>query len=177
MGKIAPDTYQKMFASSNTEQIANIINSYKKHFQTEITKINGKQVSLADVKNKLNSHHQQMVTLNQMLQNAQDKGAVNLITALLLALVVTMILETFMGPELNLDTEHRFKQIQKKYIPSSQGRLVTVRYALIAGCLAVLLARPRMLGESTLILALIVTIVVLTAGLIPLNHENKNTLD
>jgi hypothetical protein len=62
---------------------------------------------------------------------------------------------------------------QRAAIPPALARLKTVRYALLAAVLVVLLARPTLVTRATLLFAGLAVVVALLAGLVPLGRPRS----
>lgn len=85
-------------------------------------------------------------------------------TTLLLTLAVVFAVESILGPP----SDQRRRRI---VLPPTLGRLVTIRYALIAGWLLLMLAQPASLRQISPAFGIILVAVVLVAGLVPLGKK------
>ncbi len=86
-------------------------------------------------------------------------------TTLLLALAIVFAVESILGPP----TDQRRRRV---VLPPTLGRLVTIRYALIAGWLLLMLAQPASLRQISPAFGITLVAVVLVAGLVPLGKKH-----
>lgn len=86
-----------------------------------------------------------------------------LLVALVLALLVVAIFEATISPK----PSERGRAV----LTPVQQRVTTIRYALLAGVLAIVLARPALLGEVSWVFVVLLLAVIAVAGFVPLGRK------
>lgn len=101
-------------------------------------------------------------------QNQHEKAWAGRLLALVLTVVVVMGLEAWVGPT---------PRDGRAVVPPALGRLVTIRYALIALWLMLALASPAALLGAPWVFFAMVLLVVMVVGLVPLGKNQTITED
>lgn len=104
-------------------------------------------------------------------RDAHAQRLAGLATTLLLALCIAFAVESIMGPP----TGERGRAVE---LPAALARLVTVRYALIAIWVALMLAQPAPLKQvaNHLPFAALLVAVIIVAGFVPLGKRASGTM-
>lgn len=89
--------------------------------------------------------------------------SIALLIALVLALLVVAIFEATISPK----PSERGRAV----LTPVQQRVTTIRYALLAGVLAVVLARPALLAEVSWLFVVLLLAVIAVAGFVPLGRR------
>jgi hypothetical protein len=87
-----------------------------------------------------------------------------LLIALVLALLVVAIFEATISPK----PSERGRAV----LTPVQQRVTTIRYALLAGVLAIVLARPALLAEVSWVFVVLLLAVIAVAGFVPLGRRD-----
>lgn len=89
----------------------------------------------------------------------------SLVLGLVVALVVVMIFEAVISP--------RPGREGRAVLTPMQGRVTTIRYALLSAVLAVLVARPSLLNEVPWVFVVLLLAVIAAAGFVPLGNRRE----
>jgi len=101
------------------------------------------------------------LTLEQM----RDRRAESISTAIIFALIIALVLESLYGPKID------GRAVVAEVSPVI-GRLVTVRYALMAMWIAVILARPAVLHTVSITFGCLLIAFTFIFGLLPLGKHD-----
>lgn len=160
LGRLAPNVYRDMFSAPQAAPLEQLYHQDKASFSQFLGDLKSSHASREQVRHRTRLWDRQLAALQVSLQHAQNARAAALAIALILATALTMLIETLLAPD-------PIGRAAVK-VPAALSRLVTVRYALIAAWLAVVIARPVLLSRATIILAAIVALLTLIVGLVPL---------
>lgn len=105
--------------------------------------------------------------LRAVQTEVRDTRAARLLVAVLIAVGVVMVLEPLVGPR-------PAPRQSRAAVSPRLGRLKSVRYALLAIALALLLARPGIMTDGVLSFALVLAGVALILGLVPLSRKKAD---
>jgi hypothetical protein len=108
----------------------------------------------------------QVTQLEEALKWSRDRQAAMWVVAVMSAIAVVMAAEPLLSPE-------PAGQGGRAAVPAALARLVTVRYALLAILLAILMIRPGLMARQALVFAAMLVIVALILGLVPLNWKRQ----
>jgi hypothetical protein len=104
--------------------------------------------------------------LQQAAVAVRDRQAAQWLVAVMLAIAVVMAVEPLLAPQ-------PAEKGGQATVSPALARLVSVRYALLAIALALLLIRPGLLVSQTLIFAALIVLVAVVVGLVPLNWKRR----
>ncbi len=99
------------------------------------------------------------------LERERDRRAAGISMAVILALIIAMVLESLYSPKLDQDAT-------VAEISPVIGRLVTVRYALMAMWIAVVLARPSLIHTASVTFGVLLIGFTFVFGLLPLGKHD-----
>ena len=153
LGRISPPAYTALFGGrAHAQNIATREEQMRRQLKSLVE-------TGATVEAQTN-HQEALNLLRKALKQKQDHRAAGLATALVLALIATMVIECLVSPQL--------RAAGSAVVSPAIGRLSTIRYALVALWITVVLARPTMLQQVPLLFAALVILVALSVGLVPL---------
>jgi hypothetical protein len=161
MGQIAPSWQSEIFGGARIEQE---LDKLERDWQRKQQTLADASVSQAAVKEARQRHLETRNRLQQAMIAVRDQRAARLMVSIMLTLGLVMVLEALLAPQPEQGK-------RRAAVPRTLGRLKTVRYALLAIWAALLLARPGLLSQSTLIFTALLVIVALVVGLVPLNRR------
>lgn len=105
-----------------------------------------------------------------MVRQKQHRDKLSGMTTILLLIVVALF-----AAEAILSPQRDELEAGRATLPPALARLVTVRYALMAGWLLIMLAQPHWLRGIDPVFGALLLAVVLIAGLIPLGKKHTQT--
>jgi len=158
LGNLAPELRDRLFGAE--QPLASIRAAFDDESARQIEQLGATGVTEVAVQEHLRQRQQDWLHQVAAFQLALDRRATGLIFALLAALAVVMTLEAWLGPQPDA--------AGRGVVRPAYRRLVTVRYALLAMIVALALARPGVLGVTSLPLIIATITLALLAGLIPL---------
>ena len=144
-----------------TGSVERLVSDYKRDYLESLLGAN-RAGDITQAQQRYKSRRAQLLDARQW---TRDRRAASLVIALLLAIGVIMAIEPLRSPQPGAG--------QRAAIPPALARLKTVRYALLAAVLVVLLARPTLVTRATLLFAGLAVVVALLAGLVPLGRPRS----
>jgi hypothetical protein len=162
LGQLAPAGWEsELFGGAGLERQLQQLNE---QWQADQQTLAASDVSQAAVTERREQYLQQRGRLVDALTAVRNERAGRMLVALMLTLGAVMVIEPFLSPQPD-------QASQRAAVPQALPRLKTVRYALIALFIALLLARPSLLASSTLLFAALLIAVALGVGLVPLGKR------
>lgn len=199
LGRLAPQAYDTMFLGSGDtaplEEATNELNRFLTDEDTRIARIEGilKQAAILGEGDSAQAATQQQISvlMNDFAdeqerleanidaarlpilanQQAHREKLSGMLTMMLLLIVVILAAEAILSPQRDE------LESGKTTLPPALSRLITIRYALAAGWLMLMLAQPVWLKNIDLTFGGLLLAVVLVAGLAPLGKQQKTTTD
>ncbi len=165
LGRLAPSTYQDAFVGG-ADIIQQLADGQAK-LQQQLTTLQDTGVTDAALPEQALQAQQQEVILLAQLQKAQQDHLASLTgwtTALMLAVIAVMMLESLLSPD-----PHTKGPLE---VSPALGRLVTARYALCALWITIMLAQPQLLAQLPILFAGLLIIVSLATALVPLGPKS-----
>ena len=150
LGRLSPDSYQKIFGVGRLShaQLKQISNEKR----DQINRLTETGVTASAVKEQLAQAQRQRSERSRILQQEHLNWLGALTTAMILAIIIIMVLETMVSP------------VQPGLAPG----LATTRYALTAVWFGITLAQPGLLLGVSGLFVLLLVIVSLLAAFMPL---------
>ncbi len=158
LARFAPDTYRNLFVGGTDEFHAEqrfVEDTVAERARLENTGVT--EAALTEFDLEKDKHTAVLRAKRQAAQRDHHNWLQDRMTALLLAILVIMVIESLFG------TEAR----------RIRARLTTTRYALIAIWLALLIASPTMLKSLPVLFVTALIAVALFVGLIPLGRRSE----
>ena len=150
LGRISPAVYDRMSGIGPAKVgILDSLRQQMNNHQSQLAQTDVSEVAKAE---------QMVLDLAHQHQNRKSFMAAHLsllrarAMALMFAMIVIMVLETFVSPRNRL----------------LRGRLASTRYALCAIWIAIVLAQPQLLAAIPFIFVMLLVVVGITAALVPL---------
>lgn len=166
LGRAAPGVYLDVFVGGG--EYLRQLNEENEKTQRQIEALENIDVTGEAIPEQVLGREQELVVLKAQLDQAQRQRIGELTgwtTALMLAVIAVMMVESLVGPELKAGVAAK--------VPPAVGRLITARYALAALWIAVVLARPQLLTQVPILFAAGLVVVALGAALVPLGNSAK----
>ena len=164
LGRAAPDVYRDVFVGGG-EYLRQLAEENEKT-QLQLEALQDTGVTGEAIPEHVLGREQELVVLKAQLDAAQRQRMGELAgwtTALMLAVIAVMMVESLVGPEVRAGVAAK--------VPPAVGRLVTARYALAALWIAIVLARPQLLTQVPILFAAGLVVVALGAALVPLGKK------
>ncbi len=166
LGRLAPSVYEDAFVGG--ADIARQLAEDRAQTLQQLDALEAIGVTDAAIPEQALQAQQQEVVLLAQLQQAQHEHLASLTgwtTALMLAVIAVMMLESLFSPE--TQNAGAFE------VSPALGRLVTARYALCALWIAIMLAQPKLLAQLPIVFAGLLIAVALAVALVPLGPGKK----
>ncbi|MFW6059160.1 MAG: hypothetical protein ACODAQ_03210 [Phycisphaeraceae bacterium] len=164
LGHLAPSLYNNWFVGGQ-DTLEQIEQRRAEQRQT-LQDLAGTGVSRTAIEERRDQFERELEQLNLRLQverAAHTQWLVGRLNALVLAILAVMVLEVLASP--TVTATGRVK------VPVAVSRLITVRYALIALWLAIVIARPSLLREVPITFLVLLMLVALAAAFVPLGRR------
>lgn len=161
LGQAAPGVYERMFVGMG-EATADLREAEAAH-ASALRDLQETGVSDAALAERAVGFEQQRMLLQARAEQEQVTHLGRLtgrMLALVFAVVGVMVIEALVSPQPNGGG--------RQVVPTAVSRLVTIRYALAALWLMVVVAQPAMLGQLPVVFAALVVLVALGAAFVPL---------
>lgn len=168
LGNLAPDLYQQMFYGVSAQDVEDADAAHQQ-LRGEVLKLLETDVPTQAIEEHLAQVRQNEMNPMLAVPRAAEQRSVqmaSLISAVLLAVVVVMFLETLVGPS---------DEKQRQVISPTVAKLKTVRFALMAVGLALLVAHPTLLGQLPWLFFVLLVVVALVLGFVPLGGRSAKS--
>lgn len=165
LGNLWPRAYHEFFVGGYEEH-RQLIALQQRQAETLAT-LEATDVTDVAIAEQQRQFEQQRVPLQAELQQARNEhldALAGRISALIVAIALVMVLEVLVSPEPAAG--------RRAAVPPALSRLISVRYALLALWIAMVIARPAVLGELSLLFILLVIAVALAVAFIPLGRRS-----
>ena len=162
LGRLAPSVYEDAFVGGAEQKQALLENKTEVEAQAQTLEEIG--VTEAAIPEHLLQIKQQEI-LWQAAKQQHLNTLVGWTTALMLAVIAVMMIESLMSPD--TQTNNAF------VVSPALGRLATARYALCALWITIMLAQPKLLTQLPILFAGLLVIVSIAAALVPLGPAKK----
>lgn len=166
LGRLAPSAYEDAFVGG--ADITQQLNDSRAKIEKQLNALEDIGATDAAIPEQALQAQQQEVVLLAQLQKAQQDHLASLTgwtTALMLAVIAVMMIESLMSPDTNASGTFE--------VSPALGRLVTARYALCALWIAIMLAQPKLLAQLPIVFAGLLIVVSLAAALVPLGPGGR----
>jgi hypothetical protein len=157
LGALAPRAYGTLFGAG---EVAVRLATLDDETARQLEQLRATDASDAAISEYTADREMQSLPLRLTIRQIRDQRAAGMATAVVLALVASMIVESLVGPEP--------RKQGAVVVSPAVGRLVTVRYALVAIWIALVIARPTLLEPVPALLTILLVLVALAVGLVPL---------
>jgi len=162
-GRVLPQGWQTWFFGG--AEIEQRLEEIRDEAGQQIERLDEADANRETVQERVAENNQRIADARRHLVAHRDRTAARYLLSLTLALGVVMVLEAVLAPPLQPGNQSRAA------VSPAFGRLITVRYALLAVWVALLLMRPSLLGLGTLGFAAAVLAVAILLGLVPLRFR------
>jgi hypothetical protein len=162
-GRVLPQGWQTWFFGG--AEIEQRLEQIRDEAGQQIERLDEADANRETVQERVAENNHRIADARRRLVAHRDRTAARYLLSLTLALGVVMVLEAVLAPPLQPGNQSRAA------VSPAFGRLITVRYALLAVWVALLLMRPSLLGLGTLGFAAAVLAVALLLGLVPLRFR------
>lgn len=162
LGNVAPNLRDRLFGA--TQPLAQIRDAFEAESMQQLEQLEATDVTEIAAQEHLRMRQQEWMHQVAAYELTLDRRAVGLIFALLAAVAVVMAMEAWLSPQ--PDDNGR------SVVHPAYRRLISTRYALLALLIAIVLARPSVLGATPLVLAVVTIALALAVGLIPLGSKH-----
>lgn len=159
LGRVAPSAYQTLLGGMELQRE---LRAFPAETARRVETLEATGVTPDAVTELMAQRELQERALAAQLAAARDRRITTITGALVLALLIVVVVESLLGPD---------PAARRASVSPMLGRLVTVRYALLAAWIAAALVRPRVLAGDTMVLAVLLVAVALGAGLVPLGRN------
>lgn len=169
LGRAAPQWYDRVFVGGG--EVAAELEAAEAALSEELRRLEASGVSGVALREHENQAMQQMLPLHvrEAAQRAQREGELmGWMTALIVATLIVMVLESLISPRPMTGGSPR------AVVTPAVGRLITVRYALLAVWIILALARPALLQNLPVIFTVLLVAVAMAAAFIPLGPGRKS---
>ena len=164
LGNIAPSLYQRLFVGG--QDALSQLQQRRAEQADKLKRLRGTDVSQTRLNERIAAFERELVPLKGRYEKAvreHEQWLAGRMTALVLALAGVMVLEVLAGPQLGAG--------RRVTVPRALNRLITIRYALIALWLALVIAQPRLLSQLPVLFTAMVLAVALIVAFIPLGRR------
>lgn len=164
LGNLWPQAYHDLFVGGYDVH-RQVIAMQQRHAETLAT-LETTDVTDVAIAEQQQQFEQQLMPLQAELQQARNEhldALAGRLSALIVAIALVMVLEVLVSPQPAAG--------QRAAVPAALNRLISVRYALLALWLALVIARPAALGELSLLFVLLVIAVALAVAFVPLGRR------
>ncbi len=165
LGRLAPDLYNAMFSTGEDPKA--MLDTFDQQTDQEMANLQDTPDAELAVTQLVKKRQEMRRQLLAGIEAMHDQQAMRLIWALLATMALVLVLEAMLSPQID--------ESGRSVIRPSYGRLVSVRYALLALIVAVTLCRPGLLGQIPLPACVLILAVALIMGLIPLGPKRRPT--
>ena len=166
LGRLAPDLWQSAFSVPTLHEA---VDAFSLQTNDELDRLAASGASKTHVEEVLTQRHAQQLALEERLvTEAAFTRMLPLLLALGLTLGAVMILETVMAPAKPDASQAETSGGGRYEVRPAVGRLVTVRYVLLAVGIALMLAQPMLWSAVPLVFTLLLLTGALGMGLVPL---------
>lgn len=174
LGRVAPGWYDAAFRGGG--EAGAIVDQADAEIEAELERL--KATGVSEVALAEHRARRMEATLPQRLEAMEarwrrERTVLGWMTGLIVAAVLVMAIEALVAPAPPAEPTQR-PGSQAVVLRPAQGRLKTVRYALLATWLALAIAQPTLLKQMPLTFTLLVIVVGLAAGLAPLGPRRES---
>ncbi|MEX0652708.1 MAG: hypothetical protein WD534_18300 [Phycisphaeraceae bacterium] len=166
LGQLAPGVYDQVFVGSGPATTE--LRKQEAAHEQALRDLEQTGVSDAALVERAAAFEQQRMMLRAQAEQERMAHLSRLtgrMMALVLAVVGIMVIEALVSPQPEGG--------KRQAVPAVIGRLVSVRYALLALWLAVALARPGLLVEVPVLFVALLIVVALVVALVPLGRRRE----
>jgi len=174
LGRLAPDVHRQLFGgldAQQVEQLDGLLEAHRSKTLEQIQRLEGTGVSQDRVTERLDEFaaEEELIRAQIARQQVQARtdGVMPMLMAVMLAVVAVVLLEAVLGPQ--VDAQGR------AVVLPVHGRLVTVRYGLLAVWTMLVLAQPAAMLSLKPVFAIALIAVALAVGLVPLGRNAPET--
>jgi hypothetical protein len=169
LGQVSPSAFRSLFVGDT--QRAEI-------FQDEIARIDTELQRIASVAADVDVTPAAVTEMRDELQRQRELASATLrlelwrlevgqASALLIALVIVLLVVAIFEAVISPKPSERGRAV----LTPVQQRVTTIRYAVLAGVLAIVLARPALLAEVSWVFVVLLLAVIAVAGFVPLGRR------
>ncbi len=170
LGRVAPGAYDAMWTGPTARNLARTLQESDAAVSQELERMRGTGVTEAAIEEHRTERRRDLAPLHRAVEQARDQRAAGLSLAVWLVLALVMVAETLQSPQPRSD--------RAVAVRPAAGRLITIRYALLALWLAILLARPTLFEPlrqpGMVVLIVLMIVVALVAGFVPLGPRRSS---
>lgn len=170
LGRFAPDVHRDLFGGLTAEQsqlLDGKLQDHRDQMLDQLKRLEGTGVSKDRVQERLDEFKIEedaiRADIARQTQSARLQGVLPMLMAVMLGVVAVVLLESVLGPQVD-------KRGRAVVLPL-HGRLVTVRYGLLAVWTMLVLAQPAALLAMNPVFAIALVAVALVVGLVPLGKQ------
>lgn len=170
LGRLSPQTHEYMFRGGG--QVTARVQAKMTELNAELARLEASGVS--DVALREHEDQARVEILPLQLRQAvewveRDRTLTGWMTALIVATLIIMVIESLVTPRpVTADAP-------RAVVPAAVGRLITVRYAMLALWIALALARPTSLSSLPVVFTVLLVAVALAAAFVPLGPGKGET--
>jgi hypothetical protein len=164
LGRLAPETYERVFVGGG--ELARQLEAEQAITEKQLRALEQTGATDAAIPEQLMGRQSQQAVLLAQLQQAQQQRLgewSGWATAIVLAMIAMMMLESLVGPDL--------RSKGPVEVSPALGRLVTSRYALTGLWLAVVIAQPKLLAQLPVVFAGLLIVVAAGSALMPMGKN------
>ncbi|MFW5682796.1 MAG: hypothetical protein ACOC1G_07305 [Phycisphaeraceae bacterium] len=173
LGQVSPSTYQSLFIGDTQraeffQREVERVNAELENLESVAANIDVTPAAVEEMRDSLLREKQLAeMSLEVELSQLATGESIALLIALVLALLVVAIFEATISPK----PSERGRAV----LTPVQQRVTTIRYALLAGVLALVLARPALLAEVSWVFVVLLLAVIAVAGFVPLGRRSSDS--
>jgi len=173
LGRVAPETYDRIFVGATAADVQEATD-YHAMVRDQIQVLIAEDRPASAVED-----HLAALRLNELnplarlekLHRERSMVLMGILCAIMVAIGVVMVLETFVSPQPGPSGSQRMA------VHPIVGRLKSARYGLLAIWLALFLANPALLWRTPWLFALLVLAVAIVVAVVPLGRSDQHTQD
>lgn len=160
LGRALPETHADWFGGTTTQELEAALLAHDAETAAGIERIKDTGVTKDYVEEYLAERRAKKAEILRQPTDSAVLRVAPMSTAIVLALAAVMLLEALVAPQPGGGN--------RTVVSAAVGRLVTVRFALLAAWIALTLAQPATLYSFPVLFGGLLILVALVAGLIPL---------
>jgi hypothetical protein len=175
LGRLAPQAYASLFGTAGVRAQ---LDQARTDSDAKLRELATQGATDEQIGQLTVQRDQQLQMLESAVTGQMNARAVQLMLGLLVAMAVTFVAEAAWSPvpRRNRDRNPRPDDGEQMVLSPWTSRLTTVRYALLAGVLAVLLARPPLFEQTPWLFTALIVAVAFGAAALPLSKRQTKEL-
>ena len=164
LGKVAPQTYQRWFVGGDEAKAAlDAFDAETEQMRHQLAQTGVTPAAIDEFVAQRKRESLPQLAGYELQRTEHEKWLSSRMLGLMLAAILIMILEALYAPRPRADGSAQ--------VPVALGRLITIRYALIAVWIVLALAAPAMLYQTPLLFIALALAVALLVGFMPLGKK------